>query len=290
MATLHANTLAEIRTIYANNDLLRGPLHGQGDMQTACWNWALQGIVDQNQIIRPDVLCNWVTQSTLNDEIQRNGRSQRYTYEITLARGANANEVAWFGNAANRLALTAVRNRWEASDLGAAAIRATAIEIAKLAIQANGLVLSANNSVYKIRVYYYNHQTMPGFQHWWIEIEGAWFELFPGLDDIQVRRDAQQLGGIKLDFAIDVMGLNQRQIDRIMQTIYPVRWMPNASAQQCEGCNAEFGILTRRHHCRACGHIFCNACTTNRSVVARGALRPNAAPETGAVRVCDGCV
>jgi hypothetical protein len=43
-------------------------------------------------------------------------------------------------------------------------------------------------------------------------------------------------------------------------------WKPDAGAPHCTrpGCGAVFGVTTRKHHCRACGKIFCNACSAQR--------------------------
>ncbi len=38
------------------------------------------------------------------------------------------------------------------------------------------------------------------------------------------------------------------------------RWLPNAMATRCKLCPNVFGFLTRRHHCRVCGDIFCSKC------------------------------
>jgi hypothetical protein len=32
-------------------------------------------------------------------------------------------------------------------------------------------------------------------------------------------------------------------------------------SQACAGCQARFGLLLRRHHCRACGDVVCSACS-----------------------------
>eukprot|EP01063_Lacrimia_lanifica_P033204 TRINITY_DN5849_c0_g1_i1.p1 TRINITY_DN5849_c0_g1~~TRINITY_DN5849_c0_g1_i1.p1 ORF type:complete len:560 (+),score=194.72 TRINITY_DN5849_c0_g1_i1:52-1731(+) len=42
-------------------------------------------------------------------------------------------------------------------------------------------------------------------------------------------------------------------------------WRPDAEAPCCEYCETKFNAFTRRHHCRSCGGIFCNECTTNRA-------------------------
>ena len=39
-------------------------------------------------------------------------------------------------------------------------------------------------------------------------------------------------------------------------------WMPDNVSSDCYRCNQKFTFLRRRHHCRICGQIFCNACST----------------------------
>lgn len=41
-----------------------------------------------------------------------------------------------------------------------------------------------------------------------------------------------------------------------------ILWQEDSSANQCFGCNTKFGYLTWKHHCRHCGYIFCNKCTS----------------------------
>ncbi|CAE7187334.1 EEA1, partial [Symbiodinium sp. CCMP2456] len=37
-------------------------------------------------------------------------------------------------------------------------------------------------------------------------------------------------------------------------------WVPNDASEVCMECGKEFGILRRRHHCRACGRLLCSNC------------------------------
>ncbi|GAB1600623.1 uncharacterized protein LOC115214902 isoform X1 [Argonauta hians] len=37
-------------------------------------------------------------------------------------------------------------------------------------------------------------------------------------------------------------------------------WIPDADAPNCMQCEAKFRFTKRRHHCRACGKVFCAAC------------------------------
>ncbi len=40
-------------------------------------------------------------------------------------------------------------------------------------------------------------------------------------------------------------------------------WMPDELVNRCHSCDLNFTTLRRRHHCRTCGQIFCNACANN---------------------------
>ncbi|XP_068132896.1 FYVE, RhoGEF and PH domain-containing protein 6 [Hyperolius riggenbachi] len=41
-------------------------------------------------------------------------------------------------------------------------------------------------------------------------------------------------------------------------------WIPDGRATMCMVCTSEFTLTWRRHHCRACGKIVCQACSTNK--------------------------
>jgi ribosomal protein L37E len=40
-----------------------------------------------------------------------------------------------------------------------------------------------------------------------------------------------------------------------------VIWSSDDSTTRCEQCYRNFTFFLRKHHCRACGHIFCDACS-----------------------------
>eukprot|EP01119_Soliformovum_irregulare_P015063 TRINITY_DN4193_c0_g1_i2.p1 TRINITY_DN4193_c0_g1~~TRINITY_DN4193_c0_g1_i2.p1 ORF type:complete len:426 (+),score=87.98 TRINITY_DN4193_c0_g1_i2:115-1392(+) len=60
------------------------------------------------------------------------------------------------------------------------------------------------------------------------------------------------------------------------------RWVPDFAVDVCTSCKGNFSVLKRRHHCRACGHVFCGKCTDHWASLpgSDGALR---------VRFCSGC-
>lgn len=41
-------------------------------------------------------------------------------------------------------------------------------------------------------------------------------------------------------------------------------WQPDSSARACMLCETKFSLLTRRHHCRICGLVFCAKCAPHR--------------------------
>ena len=58
--------------------------------------------------------------------------------------------------------------------------------------------------------------------------------------------------------------LNTLQVKshRTSQFCAPV-WIPDDLALQCMICNRDFDLFHRKHHCRACGQIICDACSPN---------------------------
>lgn len=40
-------------------------------------------------------------------------------------------------------------------------------------------------------------------------------------------------------------------------------WVPDDAVNQCTGCARTFDFFNRKHHCRLCGQIFCNNCSSN---------------------------
>lgn len=52
----------------------------------------------------------------------------------------------------------------------------------------------------------------------------------------------------------------QNQMLPTLPTIWRPRWTLDREATECQACEAAFGLFTRRHHCRACGGVFCATC------------------------------
>lgn len=59
-------------------------------------------------------------------------------------------------------------------------------------------------------------------------------------------------------------------------------WKEDSECSTCFRCRAEFTTMRRRHHCRACGQIFCHSCSSKTSPIPKFGIEKE-------VRVCDTC-
>ncbi|KAI9489636.1 hypothetical protein BDB00DRAFT_962087 [Zychaea mexicana] len=74
-------------------------------------------------------------------------------------------------------------------------------------------------------------------------------------------------------------------------------WESDTEARECRRCARRFGILVRRHHCRRCGLIVCDKCSSSRTYLSPSEIvqDPNGPFESFQVlashhqRVCDKC-
>ncbi|XP_014054311.1 RUN and FYVE domain-containing protein 1 isoform X2 [Salmo salar] len=104
-----------------------------------------------------------------------------------------------------------------------------------------------------------------------------------------VRREKKQLQQTCQDqeTALQEMGLHLSQSKLKMEDFKEVNkalkgqaWLKDDEATQCKHCQKEFSIARRKHHCRNCGDIYCNSCSSN-ELALPSYPRP--------VRVCDSC-
>ncbi|MGH0116775.1 UNVERIFIED_CONTAM: hypothetical protein FKN15_051501 [Acipenser sinensis] len=122
----------------------------------------------------------------------------------------------------------------------------------------------------------------------------------------QLRTQLQQVGGLEKELsdlkdekkqlqkiceeqeqALQEMGLHLSQSKLKMEDCKEVNkalkgqaWLKDDEAAWCKQCQKEFSIARRKHHCRNCGDIYCNSCSSNE-------LSLPSYPK--AVRVCDTC-
>ncbi|GIX77868.1 zinc finger FYVE domain-containing protein 21 [Caerostris extrusa] len=60
-------------------------------------------------------------------------------------------------------------------------------------------------------------------------------------------------------------------------------WVPDKESPSCAKCQTKFALLTRRHHCRRCGNVFCSNCCENKLPLPRMSF-------VDPVRVCEECI
>lgn len=66
-------------------------------------------------------------------------------------------------------------------------------------------------------------------------------------------------------------------------------WLSDESVTECCGCGISFSLLTRRHHCRACGFIFCGECSKHEVVFTVRSRRSEEGYIEKKKRVCEPC-
>lgn len=62
------------------------------------------------------------------------------------------------------------------------------------------------------------------------------------------------------DSQMSHIGILSKDRCTVLGEIAPV-WIPDAEAQVCMKCGVKFTFTKRRHHCRACGKVFCALCS-----------------------------
>jgi hypothetical protein len=61
------------------------------------------------------------------------------------------------------------------------------------------------------------------------------------------------------------------------------KWEPDESTNECLVCRERFRVFLRKHHCRGCGKIFCDKCSSKKVLI------PAFGYTKHPVRVCDQC-
>ncbi|XP_042181901.1 RUN and FYVE domain-containing protein 1 isoform X2 [Oncorhynchus tshawytscha] len=111
--------------------------------------------------------------------------------------------------------------------------------------------------------------------------------LHTELQDVREEKQQLQQTCQEQETALQEMGLHLSQSKLKMEDFKEVNkalkgqaWLKDDEATQCKQCQKEFSIARRKHHCRNCGDIYCNSCSTN-ELALPSYPRP--------VRVCDIC-
>uniref|UniRef100_A0A3P9KYE5 Zinc finger, FYVE domain containing 1 n=1 Tax=Oryzias latipes TaxID=8090 RepID=A0A3P9KYE5_ORYLA len=147
-----------------------------------------------------------------------------------------------------------------------------------------GYVLECPNCgvIYRSRQYWYGNQD-PVETVVRTEIQHVW----PGSDSfLKDNNNAAQrlLDGVKfISQSVSELSVTPAKAvtSWLTDQIAPPYWKPNSLILKCHKCSQEFQPNTTKHHCRACGEGFCDACSSKSRPVPERGWGP--AP----VRVCD---
>eukprot|EP00043_Microstomoeca_roanoka_P019292 m.215350 g.215350 ORF g.215350 m.215350 type:complete len:152 (-) comp16974_c1_seq12:464-919(-) len=91
----------------------------------------------------------------------------------------------------------------------------------------------------------------------------------------QLRKDLQES-----QLALEQLTIQYQTLLQQLNKYQDREWVNDSYVKECEACHKPFSVKTRRHHCRQCGHVFCNACSSNTAKLASSKK-----PE----RVCNTC-
>jgi len=107
------------------------------------------------------------------------------------------------------------------------------------------------------------------------------------LANVQRERDRLREANVEQEVTIQDLaghlGQSKQEIGEIREvhkTVVGSTWEKDNKVSECVQCTKPFSISRRKHHCRKCGQIYCNACSDNVMTLASSA-KP--------VRVCDNC-
>ncbi|XP_015211765.1 hepatocyte growth factor-regulated tyrosine kinase substrate isoform X1 [Lepisosteus oculatus] len=117
-------------------------------------------------------------------------------------------------------------------------------------------------------------QTEPNVRNKILYLIQAWAHAFRNEPKYKVVQDTYQImkveGHVFPEFKeSDAMFAAERAPD----------WV---DAEECHRCRVQFGVVTRKHHCRACGQIFCGKCSSKYSTIPKFGIEKE-------VRVCEPC-
>ncbi|BFZ10758.1 hypothetical protein BsWGS_13797 [Bradybaena similaris] len=80
--------------------------------------------------------------------------------------------------------------------------------------------------------------------------------------------------------ALHELGRENQTLQVTTTTVQGRKWTDDSDVTECTSCGKMFSVIVRKHHCRHCGHIFCNDCS---SKITQTPMKRKAS------RVCDPC-
>ncbi|KAI3411917.1 hypothetical protein GPALN_001975 [Globodera pallida] len=107
-----------------------------------------------------------------------------------------------------------------------------------------------------------------------LELIQCWTSAFKGIPEFKIVEDTHSL--------LKMNGFEFLPIDEA-KAMFLADCAPDwAEGENCYRCRVEFGVFTRKHHCRACGQIFCDKCSNKQMLLPQFGIEKK-------VRVCEAC-
>ncbi|KAL3084123.1 hypothetical protein niasHT_033227 [Heterodera trifolii] len=107
-----------------------------------------------------------------------------------------------------------------------------------------------------------------------LELIQCWTSAFKGIPEFKIVEDTHSL--------LKMNGFEFPPIDEA-KAMFLADCAPDwAEGDNCYRCRVEFGMFTRKHHCRACGQIFCDKCSNKQMLLPQFGIEKK-------VRVCEAC-
>jgi hypothetical protein len=106
-----------------------------------------------------------------------------------------------------------------------------------------------------------------------------------------IRRSSLQSSSVRHSLTSDSFGGVTTSSPPMAMTPPPA-WQRDEEADECGLCDKRFSLFIRRHHCRWCGKIFCDNCTSSRIPIpntSSSSSTNSAASVQPEQRVCDTC-
>lgn len=98
-------------------------------------------------------------------------------------------------------------------------------------------------------------------------------------DTLMVAEEEDFLNMDSLTAGMDELNNRRRPVGKATQPCPKAEWVPDADVTNCGQCGIKFTLFVRKHHCRACGDIFCGKCSSQKWTYS-----------AQQVRVCDECI
>jgi hypothetical protein len=81
-------------------------------------------------------------------------------------------------------------------------------------------------------------------------------------------KNLQNVSGVNIvSDIVDYVGLTVEIKKVLLQSKYMTAWVMNDQSKKCMRCCSSFGVFKWKHHCRKCGYLVCNGCSSKRTLV-----------------------